>query len=553
MTRYLLFVLAIALLAHTSNCARVVYDWDIGYVTVNRDGYNTRRAVGVNGKLPIPPMELTVGDTLVLNVHNSLNVTTSVHSHGLFHNGTSYLDGAATVTQCGIPPNESFTYSYVVEQAGTFWMHGHDHHQNSDGLRTPLIVHEKCEPPFEYDDEYLFALEDWYAEQFDERAQETMDPNKPFPPPHGYGFGIINGYNGNDTKPISFKPGRTYRLRVVNMASTQWFQFSIQGHKLRVIEADGVYCEPKEVDGLDMSPAQRYSVLVTAHNSTEYNYRYNATMYASFIPPAPGLSPRVFMGLVEYKQGAPVKNMTMDAESFEWVDDLNLNALDQQEALPVDRSMNFTIGNNPYTNGLHLDHINNITYAAPLVPSLYTALSMGDLATNESVYGPQTHAFVLKHLEVVEFIIHNPNALPHPLHLHGHAFQIMGYGPAPPSFPLNSTLASDRTQQGAPARRDTLVIPPYQYITIRFRADNPGVWLLHCHMDIHFVLGMVMTFVEAPLELQKSQQVPVEMFELCWKQGVKTSGNAAGNAGFDLTGLTPSPTIEAHGNQTVPT
>ncbi|KAJ2831251.1 hypothetical protein FBU31_002313 [Coemansia sp. 'formosensis'] len=451
------------------------------------------------------------------------------------------MDGPASVTQCGIPPGDQLTYEYAVEQAGTFWLHGHDHHQNSDGLRTPLVIHDKGKPLVAYDEEILFSFEDWYSETFAERARVTLDPDLPFPPAHGYGYGLINGINGNYTRPIHFQPGRTYRLRLINMSATMWYQFSLPGHVMRVIEVDGEYTEPLSVDGVDLAPAQRYSVLVTAHLTNSFNYRYNATMSASFIPPAPGLSPRVFMGDVVYQQGAPYVQAGMYDDSFRWVNDIKLHALDQSPPLPVDRSLRLVIGNNIYSTRQHLDHFNNVTYATPITPTLYTALSMGNMAMDERVYGPQTHAVLLKHNEVVELVIHNPNTLPHPLHLHGHAFQITEYGPADLLAPVNRTADPVVKNIGVPAKRDTMVIPPYQYIKVRFRADNPGVWLLHCHMDIHFALGMAMTFIEAPDVLQKTQAVPPEMLNLCAKQGIKTTGNAAGNQGLDFTGLPPAP------------
>ncbi|KAI8323256.1 hypothetical protein GQ54DRAFT_296830 [Martensiomyces pterosporus] len=538
-----LVALSAALLAFVSHGARVVYDWDVTYVTVNRDGYNTRRAIGVNNELPIPPIEATIGDTLVLNVHNSLDVPTSVHSHGLFHRGTNYLDGATMVTQCGIPPGESFTYEYVVRQTGTFWMHGHNLHQNSDGLRTPLIIHDDGDAPFEYDEEFHFSFEDWYPSEFAARIKVTLDPNGPFPPSPTFPYALINGYNGNDTKPIRFKPGRTYRIRVVNMSTTEWFKFSLPGHKLRVIEADGIYSEPLEVDGLDLSPGQRYSALVTAYDSDEYNYNYKVTLYADFVPNNAGMSPRYYQGLVEYSKDAPLKDVVVDETAMVYAKDIELSALDHEPELPVDRSIALSIGNNPYSNGLHLDHINNITYAQPLIPSLYTALTMGDLATNEEVYGPQTHAIVLNHNEVVELVISNPNDLPHPLHLHGHAFQITEYGPVSTPIPPKFGNPPVVMYSGAPMKRDTMSIPEYQYIKVRFKADNPGVWLLHCHMDIHFAMGMVLTFIEAPDVLQETQKPTQLQLDHCAMQGIKTSGNAAGNQGLDLTGLPTPPTV----------
>ncbi|KAJ1915747.1 ferroxidase fet3 [Coemansia sp. RSA 922] len=527
--------------AYQTSAARICVYWDVGYVDIDRAGYGIVRGIGANGALPIPPVTITVGDTLALTVHNSLNVTTSIHAHGLFQKGTSFMDGPAPVTQCGIPPGDQFTYEYVVDQAGTFWLHGHDHHQNSDGLRTPLVIRDRGRPPVAYDEEMLFSFEDWYSQTFADRARDTLDPSQPFPPARGYGFGLINGINGNYTRPIYFQPGRTYRLRLINMSATMWYQFTLPGHVMRVVEIDGEYTESLEVDGVDIAPAQRYSVLVTAHSTRSFNYHFNATMYASFIPPTPGLSPRIFIGDIIYQQGAPFIQPSSYDDSFRWANDINLHALDQEPALPVDRSIRLAVGNNLYQNGQHLDHFNNVTYAPPITPTLYTALSMGDMALDERVYGPQTHAIVLKHNEAIELVIHSPNTLPHPLHLHGHTFQITEYGPADLLVPNSRTVAPVVKNTGVPARRDTMVIPPFQYIKVRFRADNPGVWLLHCHMDIHFVLGMAMTFVEAPDVLQNTMTVPPEMLDFCTKQGISTTGNAAGNQGLNFSGLPPAP------------
>ncbi|KAJ2336753.1 ferroxidase fet3 [Coemansia sp. RSA 2681] len=486
---------------------------------------------------------MTAGDTLAVTVHNSLNVTTSIHTHGIFQNGTNFMDGPASVTQCGIPPGDSFTYEFVVHQAGTFWLHGHDHSQSSDDLRAPLVVYDKGQPPIKYDEEILFSFENWRTVTVAERLALVLDSTKPFPPPNGVMFGLINGINGNYTQPMNFQPGKTYRLRLVNMSGTMWFQFSLPGHVMRVIEIDGEYTEPLEVDGVDMAPAQRYSVLVTAHSTSSFNYRYNATMYASFFPTEPGLSPRIFIGDVVYKQDAPFIQPGSYGDAFRWAKDIELHALDQAPALPVDRSLELIIGINLHSNGQHLFNLNNIAYAPPLTPTLYTALSMGDMSADERVYGPQAHAVVLKHHEVVELVIHNRAPTPHPIHLHGHMFQITEYGPSDPLGSKNVTAIPVAKNTGVPARRDTVVVDVQQYVKLRFRADNPGVWLLHCHMDVHFAMGLAMTFIVAPDVLQRTQHIPPEMIAQCAKRGIKTTGNAAGNQGLNLTGLPVMPTI----------
>ncbi|ORX73851.1 hypothetical protein DL89DRAFT_280387 [Linderina pennispora] len=481
--------------------ARVVVNWDVGYVMANRDGVRMRRCIGVNGQVPIPPIEMTVDDTLVLNVHNSLDQPTSVHSHGIFQNGTNYMDGPLMVTECGIPPGESFTYEYQITQTGTFWLHGHAQAQNSDGLRAPLIVRDKVKP-YEYDDEYTFALEDWYSKEFAERHAEIMDPTKDFPPKPSFPTALINGYSGNAAQPVAFAPGKTYRVRVINMSTTENFQFSIPGHTLNVIEADGIYSLPHAVDILDLTPGQRYSALVTAKNSNEFNYYYNATVYIGLELMVLQVNPRVYLGLVEYKHGAPERV----------IDDIELSNKDRTPLLPVDRTIDLVVADHLYTSGETLASVNNITYIEPKIPTLLSALSLGDLAHNPVAYGPQTNAIVLNHMEYIEFNIINPTDRDHPMHIHGHVLQIAEYGPTPgPYFsPHNTSFVTPVPPQRKvaspfPIARDTVELSAFTYTKLRLRADNPGVWIMHCH---------VATVVEAPDVLARTLRMPEEMLQI---------------------------------------
>ncbi|KAJ2796027.1 ferroxidase fet3, partial [Coemansia guatemalensis] len=320
------------------------------------------------------------------------------------------MDGPAMVTQCGIPPGRSFTYEYQVNQAGTFWLHGHDHHQNSDGLRTPLIVRDKHNPPFYYDKEYVLSLEDWYDAPFADRLADTLNPNKPFPPPPSFPHALINGFNGNHTGPLLFDAGKTYRIRLINMSTTEWFKFAMPGHQMEVIEADGIYSEPAAVDGVTLGPGQRYSVLVSAHSTNIYNYKYMIELFASFVPRLRGMSPRYYAGTVEYRRGAltvaanpeTALEAVPEYESMAWTADVQLSALYHRPALPVDRRIGLVLGGASFTDGVTRDVINNITYAAPLIPTLYSAISLGALASNQTLYGPQSHAVVLRHLEYIE-------------------------------------------------------------------------------------------------------------------------------------------------------
>lgn len=97
------------------DAATKTFDFKVGWVHANPDGAQVRPVIGINGQWPVPPMTATVGDRIVVNVHNQLgNETTSLHFHGLYMNGTNHMDGPPGVTQCEIPIGGSFTYNFTV-------------------------------------------------------------------------------------------------------------------------------------------------------------------------------------------------------------------------------------------------------------------------------------------------------------------------------------------------------------------------------------------------------------------------------------------------------
>jgi iron transport multicopper oxidase len=108
-----------------------------------------------------------------------------------------------------------------------------------------------------------------------------------------------------------------------------------------------------------------------------------------------------------------------------------------------------------------------------------TALSVGSAATNSTVYGDNTNAFVLNKGEVVEIVLNNQDPGKHPFHLHGHNFQLAWRADDESNDfnPDNATFAS------VPMRRDTVMVRPDSNLVLRFRADNPGIWLFHCHIE----------------------------------------------------------------------
>jgi iron transport multicopper oxidase len=251
----------LALIIGAIQAANVTYNWKITYVNnVNPDNQFPRRAIGVNGIWPAPAINVTLGDLLIINVENGLDVPTALHSHGLFHNGTNYNDGAAGITECGIAPGTKLTYTIPIQQTGTYWIHGHMNGQYVDGLQAPLVIHAPNESTeLKYDAEYTLSFTDWYHEQHGVLMQDFLsiyNPQGAEPIPNS---ALVN--HGQNTQLI-FEAGKTYRLRLISMTAIAIFNFYIDDHKIQIIEVDGELVEPYEVDVVPLADSQRYSVIV---------------------------------------------------------------------------------------------------------------------------------------------------------------------------------------------------------------------------------------------------------------------------------------------------
>ncbi|TPX62642.1 hypothetical protein PhCBS80983_g00268 [Powellomyces hirtus] len=531
------FATVLAAVASTAVVSAAVapYNLDITYVdNVNADGVSSRRVIGVNNKWPPPLVVADYNETITVNVKNSLDVPTSMHSHGLFFKGENYLDGPSGITQCGIPPGGTYKYEYVPKQWGTYWYHAHNGGQYVDGFRGPLIIRNPNEP-YKYDFEYIVILHDWYHNQFDDILKDyagVYNPTGSEPPPDNV---IILIHDGTDyIEKMKFLPGKTYRLRIINMSAFTMYHFSIGGHSMDVIEVDGDDTERKTTNGFWVSVAQRWSVLVTAKNATDKNYPVNLivddSMFA-IIPPTLKLN---YTTTIEY---SPTATLDETPAPYEELDDIELSPIIKEASTPANQTITLDVLLDLLDDGINHGSFNGITWTRPQVPTIFTALSAGPDATNPDIYGKRTNAIIIEHMSMVQVIINNNDGGSHPFHLHGHKFQIMGrstefYDPSKPYPELDN-----------PIRRDVVQVPAMGSAVIRFRADNPGVWLFHCHIQWHMETGLAATFIEAPLEMQKTVKPPAFVFDQCKSQNIATSGNALGKLGTDMEGeeLGPQP------------
>ncbi|KAG0290183.1 hypothetical protein BGZ98_003565 [Dissophora globulifera] len=480
---------------------------------------------------PGPLVEANTGDRIVVKVTNNLVNGTSIHWHGMFQNGTNWMDGTVGVTQCPIPPGQSFTYNFTVpNQWGTYWWHAHSQSQYLDGIVGPLIIHSPEEPQLNnYQEDIIMMVSDYYHTDSSSLISWylSVDSQGTEPVPDN---GLINGRNSFDctldsqslfptglpctsNAPMAefdFKAGTTYRVRIINTGAFADFQFSIDNHTLTVIEADGIDMQPVDVQRLPIHVAQRYSALVHA-NQTVDNYWVRATMNTNcFNVPNPALNEFV-TGIVRY-EGASTTDLpnSVDWTASAWAPrcvDLTLDMLKPYFAQPApDADVQVFITASFQT--IRSDHMNlgyiNETSWSPL-PGNATIFQAQRGVT---AFDPSQLIVTLNTTGVVEVVVSNLDEGSHPFHFHGHIFYVLGWG--------DGAYVPGKTQLELtnPLRRDTSTIPPFGYTVIRFVNDNPGMWAFHCHIDWHMAAGLMIQFESLPQDI-KNFQIPPEMAAMC--------------------------------------
>ncbi|KAF8572625.1 multicopper oxidase, partial [Ramaria rubella] len=267
-----------------------VYNFTVAQVVGAPDGVQREMLVVNAGLYPGPTIQANQGDRLVVHVQNNLPNATSIHWHGLYQNGTNFYDGTSGITECGIPPGQSLTYNFTFgEFYGSTWWHAHST-QYTDGITGALVVHPTAPPPSSlptWDDELVVQMADWYHDMSGGLLADYLSPegiagtqgNEPVPD-----GGMLNGigqYGSVDTFTYSnftLQRGKTYRIRLVNTGSFASVRFSIDGHPLTLIEADGTYLSPTPVASVILAVAQRYSVLVHANATGNGSYWMRATV-----------------------------------------------------------------------------------------------------------------------------------------------------------------------------------------------------------------------------------------------------------------------------------
>jgi iron transport multicopper oxidase len=473
--------------------ATVSYQLPIVNALTAGDGFE-RMAVLSNGTMPGATLKFQKGDHVQINVTSALTDptmrrSTSIHWHGLFQARTAPNDGPAMVTQCPISPNHSFLYEFdLAEQAGTFWYHSHLSTQYCDGLRGAFVIYDPNDPQAHLydvdDDTTIIELADYYHNPAPAlQAKFFNDAVVPIPD-----SGLINGkgrFVGGPATPfhvLNVDAGKRYRLRFINTACRPSYRVSIDRHNLTIIEVDGIDHVAHTVGSFDIFVAQRYSAVLNANQPVaNYWMRAPGTGGAGGPTGNPNLDVTLTLAVVHYN-GAP------DAEPDGSTNSTAGNLLLEQDlAVLVDPGspggdvppdvhfdMIITQPNPPFFE------INGISFEPPALPALLQILSG---ASSPNDFLPHENMVLLPQNKIIEVSV--PGTGAHPIHLHGHAFDVI------------RSSNSNVTNFVNPPRRDVVAVNGGN-MTFRFRTDNPGPWFLHCHIDWHLEVGLAIIFGEAP-------------------------------------------------------
>lgn len=536
------------------------FNFTTGWVDANPDGVHPKKMIGFNGQWPVPDIHVNKGDRVQIYLTNGFedDTVTSLHFHGMFlrlsDGNKIQMDGPSMVTQCPISPGQTFLYNFTVaDQVGTYWYHAHSGAQFGDGMRGAFIIHDEDEP-FHYDEDMTIQLSDLYWKPYYDVQDEFLsrfNPTGAEPIPQNLLF------NNTLNATLNFEPEKTYLLRFINSGLFVSQYVSLEDHEMTIVEVDGVYVKPNTTDLLYIATGQRMSVLVKAKKADPgKNFAIMQIMDELMLDVVP-------KDLVPNRTHQISYNENHEKPEPFYIDDFDkateefyLRPLDDIELLDhYDTQITFNLSLDNLGDGVNYAMFNGVSYVHPKVPTLTTVLTSGKLATDARIYGDNVNAYVLQKDEIIEIVVNNYDSGKHPFHLHGHNFQLIQKSPEyrpeadyPEEDQDDITVPYNESAPltpfpDYPVLRDTVVLAPSGHIVIRFKADNPGVWFFHCHLDWHLTQGLGAVFIEDPLAVQEAETLSKTYKDVCSAANIPNQGNAAGHSDdwFNLDGLPRQP------------
>lgn len=536
----LLQIVPILLFANVLISQKIVhYDLFIKDTLVNFSG-KVKRAIAVNGQIPMPTLTFTEGDTAEIVVHNQLKESTSLHWHGVFVPNKE--DGVPYLTQMPIAPNKSHVYRFPIIQNGTHWYHSHSGPQEQIGMYGSLIL-KKRNDDLHYrkgiDDiptvpvilsewtnynpknvhRMLHNASDWFAikkgstQSYTEAIQKgyfktkfinewkrmlAMDVSDIY-----YDKFLING--NNESQLSQFKKGDQIRLRISNAGASSYFWLSYAGGKITVVANDGNDVEPTEVDRLIIAVSETYDVLLSIpKENTSYEFLATAedrTQSASIFIGAGQKQLATRLPKLNYFKEMKMMNGMMKMNGN--MDDMGMNMSLQQmdmnavmypelSADKMHKEHKMDMENGESSNAIHsMKKISSLNYSMLKSPTKTVLPSHApvrelhfELTGNMNRYVwsmdnkvlSEVDKILIKKGEIIRITLYNNSMMRHPMHLHGHDFRVIN------------------GQGDYAPLKNVLDIMPMETNVLEFEANADGDWFFHCHILYHMKAGMNRVF-----------------------------------------------------------
>jgi CopA family copper-resistance protein len=542
------------LFALASSAQRVVrYDLYVKDTTVNYSG-KSKRAIAVNGQIPMPTLSFTEGDTAEIYVHNELNEATALHWHGVFLPNKE--DGVPYLTQMPIKPHSTYLYKFPIIQHGTHWYHSHYKLQEQIGMygsfimnkrvegknfrkgindlpAIPIILSEWTDIKPEQVHRRLHNATDWFAikkgttQSYGEAIRQgyfktkvasewkrmnAMDVSDVY-----YDKFLINGKN--ESQLPQFKVGNKVRLRISNGGASSNFWLTYAGGKITVIANDGNDVEPVQVDRLLIAVSETYDVIVSIP-SDSIAYEFLVT------PEDRTKSTSLFLGngikqlamplpKLKYFEGMKMMNgmMKMNGNMDDMGMQMSLNQMDMNVVMYPEitgaakkqkhnmQEMNMSGNENMY-NSNKLSDVVTLNYAmlkSPVKTNLPDASVKElkfELTGNMNRYVWSLDNKVISETDKVRIKKgENVRIILHNNSMMRHPLHLHGH-----DFRLLNG-------QGEYAPLKNVVdIMPMETDTLEFAATESGDWFFHCHILYHMMSGMgrIFSYENSP----KNPEIP---------------------------------------------
>ncbi len=532
----------------------VRHDLYVRDTIVNYAG-KSKRAIAVNGQIPMPTLTFTEGDTAEIVVHNELKESTSLHWHGIFLPNKE--DGVPHLTQEPIQPNSTYTYRFPIIQHGTHWYHSHSGLQEQIGMYGSLILNKRVDDKTfrkgiddlptipvilsewtNYNPDniqrMLHTANDWaaikkgatqsYVEAIKEgkfktkvtnewKRQLAMDVSDVY-----YDKVLMNGAHSTDLKSVNgkaLKAGDKVRLRISNGGASSYFWLRYAGGKITVVANDGNDVVPVEVDRLMIAVSETYDVVVTIPNEgTAYEFMATTedrTQSASYfvgngikqlISPLPRL---------KYFEGMKMMNdmMKMNGDLNDMGMKMSLNQMDMNVVMYPEITGD---GKKKEDHSKHsgMDHGQ---MKMEEDPNRYNANALGDIVTLNyaMLESPQATELPKKApIRDLKFtltgnmsryvwsmdnkILSETDKIPVKK---GEVLRITIYNNSMMRHPIHLHGFDFRLLNGKGSKaplKNVVDIMPMETDTIEFLANEEGDWFFHCHILYHMMAGMNRVF-----------------------------------------------------------